>query len=100
MLYHHQGLGIEFTDYTKYFSDDTDIEAITYLQFANELVKEIRTDAITIAEDMSGMPGIALPISYGGIGFDYRLSMGIPDLWVKILKDHSDENWSMQHTMV
>ncbi|MBK5239945.1 alpha-amylase family glycosyl hydrolase [Clostridium sp.] len=95
MLYHHQGLGVAFTDYSKYFSTDTDIEAITYLQFANELVKEVRADAVTIAEDMSGMPGIALPVSYGGIGFDYRLSMGIPDLWVKILKERTDENWSM-----
>lgn len=96
MLYHHQGLGVAFTDYSKYFSNDTDIEAITYLQFANELVREVRADAITIAEDMSGMPGIALPIRYGGIGFDYRLSMGIPDLWVKILKERTDENWSMK----
>ena len=95
MLYHHQGLGVAFTDYSKYFSEDTDIEAITYLQFANDLVREVRADAITIAEDMSGMPGIALPVSYGGIGFDYRLSMGIPDLWVKILKERTDGNWSM-----
>ncbi len=96
MLYHHQGLGVAFTDYSKYFSIDTDLEAITYLQFANDLVREVRPDAITIAEDMSGMPGIALPVSYGGVGFDYRLSMGIPDLWVKILKERTDENWSMR----
>ncbi|MGK0468046.1 alpha-amylase family glycosyl hydrolase [Clostridium sp.] len=96
MLYHHQGLGVAFTDYSKYFGEDTDVEAITYLQFANDLVREVRADAITIAEDMSGMPGIALPVGYGGIGFDYRLSMGIPDLWVKILKERTDENWSMR----
>jgi len=96
MLYHHQGLGVSFTNYSKYFSMDTDIEAITYLQFANELIGEVKPSAITIAEDMSGMPGMCLPVSYGGIGFDYRLSMGVPDLWVKLLKELPDEKWSMR----
>ncbi|MBU3216325.1 alpha amylase C-terminal domain-containing protein [Clostridium estertheticum] len=95
MLYHHQGLGVAFTDYSKYFSMETDIEAITYLQFANDLIREVNPTAITIAEDMSGMPGMCIPVSFGGLGFDYRLSMGVPDLWVKILKELSDENWSM-----
>ena len=95
MLYHHQGLGVSFTDYSKYFSMETDIEAITYLQFANDLIREVNCTAVTIAEDMSGMPGMCLPVSFGGIGFDYRLSMGVPDLWVKILKELPDEKWSM-----
>jgi len=95
MLYHHQGLGVAFSDYSKYFSIDTDIDAITYLQFANELIREIRPDAITIAEDMSGMPGMCLPVKDGGIGFDYRLSMGVPDLWIKTIKERRDEDWSM-----
>ena len=95
MAYHHQGLGIEFSDYSKYFSVDTDLDALTYLQFANELIREVRPDAITIAEDMSGMPGMCLPVKDGGIGFDYRLSMGVPDLWIKIIKERRDENWSM-----
>ena len=96
MLYHHHGLGVAFTSYSKYFSMDTNIEAITYLQFANDLIREVKPGAITIAEDMSGMPGMCLPVSYGGIGFDYRLSMGVPDLWVKILKELPDEKWSMR----
>ncbi|MEN8907948.1 MAG: alpha amylase C-terminal domain-containing protein [Clostridiales bacterium] len=95
MLYHHRGLGTAFNDYSKYFSMDTDVEAITYLQFANELIHEINSSAITIAEDMSGMPGMCLPIEYGGIGFDYRLSMGTPDLWIKLLKTTRDEDWNM-----
>jgi len=95
MLYHHQGLGVAFTDYSKYFSMDTDIEAINYLQFANELIRELKPDALTIAEDMSGMPGMCLPVKYGGLGFNYRLSMGVPDFWVKILKELPDEKWSM-----
>lgn len=95
MLYHHQGLGVAFTDYSKYFSMDTDIEAINYLQFANELIRELKPDALTISEDMSGMPGMCLPVKYGGLGFDYRLSMGVPDFWVKILKELPDEKWSM-----
>ncbi|MDR3540025.1 MAG: alpha-amylase family glycosyl hydrolase [Desulfosporosinus sp.] len=95
MLYHHQGLGVVFSDYSRYFSVDTDLDAITYLQFANDLIREVRSDAITIAEDMSGMPGMCLPVKDGGIGFDYRLSMGVPDLWIKIIKERRDEDWSM-----
>ena len=95
MLYHHHGLGIAFTNYSKYFSMDTDIEAITYLQFANDLIREVKPSAVTIAEDMSGMPGMCLPVKFGGVGFDYRLSMGVPDLWVKMLKELPDEKWSM-----
>lgn len=94
MIYHDHALGTNFDHYKKYFSLNTDVDAITYLQLANELIKEIRPDAITIAEDMSGMPGMCLPIQDGGIGFDYRLAMGIPDFWVKTLKI-KDEDWNM-----
>lgn len=95
MIYHDHGLGTAFTGYDKYFSLNTDTEAITYLQLANEMIREVSPDAITIAEDMSAMPGMCLPIDEGGIGFDYRLSMGIPDMWIKILKTQKDENWDM-----
>lgn len=91
MLYHDHGLGTAFTDYSKYFSLNTDVEAVTYLMLANELIRQVNPDATTIAEDMSAMPGMALPISSGGIGFDYRLSMGIPDFWIKQLKTKSDD---------
>lgn len=94
MIYHDHGLGTAFEEYGKYFSLNTDIEAITYLQFANDLIKEIRPDAVSIAEDMSGMPGMCLPVADGGIGFDYRLAMGMPDLWINILKS-KDEDWDM-----
>ncbi len=95
MIYHDHGLGVAFTDYGKYFSLNTDTEAITYLQLANELIREVNPDAVTIAEDMSGMPGMCLPIGDGGIGFDYRLAMGQPDLWIKLLKECPDEAWDM-----
>lgn len=95
MIYHDHGLGSAFTDYGKYFSLNTDTEAITYLQLANELIREVNPNAITIAEDMSAMPGMCIPIEDGGIGFDYRLSMGVPDMWIKLLKDSHDEDWSM-----
>lgn len=95
MIYHDHGLGTAFDNYQKYFSLNTDIEALTYLQFANELIKEIRPDSLCIAEDMSGMPGMCLPVEYGGIGFDYRLSMGMPDFWIKTLKK-KDDDWDMQ----
>ena len=95
MLYHDHGLGVAFTDYSKYFSLNTDTEAVTYLQLANALIKEISPDAISIAEDMSGMPGACLPIKDGGLGFDYRLNMGEPDMWIRLIKERRDEDWSM-----
>lgn len=95
MLYHDHGLGSAFTNYDMYFSYNTDVEAVTYLQLANELVHKLNPNAITVAEDMSGMPGMCLPVADGGIGFDYRLSMGVPDLWIKMIKESSDENWDI-----
>ncbi|MEA4899884.1 MAG: alpha amylase C-terminal domain-containing protein [Christensenellaceae bacterium] len=94
MLYHDHGLGEAFGQYDKYFSMNTDVEAVTYLQLANELIHENNAFAVTVAEDMSGMPGMCLPLRAGGIGFDYRLAMGVPDYWVKTLK-LSDEQWDM-----
>ena len=97
MIYRDHGLGAAFTDYSKYFSLNTDTEAITYLQLANELIREVNPNALTIAEDMSAMPGMCLPIQDGGIGFDYRLAMGLPDLWIKLIKTTRDEDWNMWH---
>ena len=97
MIYHDHGLGTAFTDYGKYFSMNTDGEAITYLQLANELIRSVNPNALTIAEDMSAMPGMCLPIEEGGIGFDYRLAMGLPDLWIKLLKEKKDEEWDVWH---
>ena len=94
MLYHDHGLGTSFDDNSKYFSYNTHTEAITYLQLANELIRQVNPKAITIAEDMSGMPGMALPIEDGGIGFDYRLGMGLPDMWIKAVKQ-SDTDWDI-----
>ncbi len=95
MLYNDHGLGSAFCNYDMYFSMNTDVEAVTYLQLANELIHQFNSNAITIAEDMSGMPGMCLPIKDCGIGFDYRLSMGVPDLWIKLLKEYSDDDWDM-----
>ena len=95
MIYHDHGLGSAFTNYDMYFNMNTDLEALNYLQLANELIHEVNPNATTIAEDMSGMPGMCLPIEEGGIGFDYRLAMGEPDYWIKLLKDTRDEDWNM-----
>lgn len=95
MIYQDHGLGSNFSSYDQYFSLNTNVDAITYLQLANELVHAVNPFAITIAEEMSGMPGMAIPIRSGGIGFDYRLSMGVPDYWIKLLKDTRDEDWDM-----
>ena len=95
MLYHDHGLGTSFDGPEKYFSMNTDTEAVTYLQLATELCREVCPHAVLIAEDMSAMPGMCLPIKDGGIGFDYRLSMGLPDLWVRLLENVPDENWDL-----
>ena len=100
MLYHDHGLGSAFSTYNMYFSMNTDLEAVTYLQLANELIHTYNPHAISIAEDMSGMPGMCIKIEDGGIGFDYRLSMGVPDMWIKMIKECSDEFWDMDKLWV
>ncbi|MDP2643953.1 MAG: alpha amylase C-terminal domain-containing protein [Desulfobacterales bacterium] len=97
MLYHHHGLGRAFTSYQDYFDDSVDEDALTYLALANRLIHEVNPAAITVAEDVSGMPGLAVACARGGIGFDWRLAMGIPDYWIRLVKDTPDENWPMGH---
>ena len=93
MLYYNHGLGQAFGGYGDYYNGGQDTNAITYLTLANKLIHTINRHAITIAEEMSGMPGLALPVTDGGIGFDYRMAMGIPDYWIKTLKEKKDEDW-------
>ncbi len=95
MLYLDHGLGSNFTDYRQYFSMNTDVDAVTYLQLATELTHEIKRGSICIAEEMSGMPGMCRPIREGGIGFDYRLSMGLPDFFIKTIKEKEDGHWDI-----
>ena len=80
MLYHSHGLGENFRSLADYFTMNTDTQAVTYLQLANQLIAEVKPGAVTIAEDMSGMPGMCVPVMEGGIGFNYRLAMGLPAL--------------------
>ncbi|MDY0344154.1 MAG: alpha-amylase family glycosyl hydrolase [Lentimicrobium sp.] len=95
MMYFHHG-NITFTSPEQYFRDGVEWDAITYLQLANHLTKKIKPTAITIAEDVTGMPGLSAPIKSGGLGFDYRLGMGIPDFWIKLLKEYRDEDWNLE----
>lgn len=95
MLYYDHGLGRDFTSYNDYFDGGQDEDALTYLGLANILVKELNGRAFTIAEDMSGMPGLAAPLKDGGFGFDYRMSMGVADHWIKWIKERDDWHWSM-----
>jgi len=92
MLYHHHGLSRGWNTYEDYFGPDVDDDAVVYLQLANELAHTVRPDAITIAEEVSGMPGLARPVHEGGLGFDYRLAMGVPDMWIRLLKEYRDED--------
>ncbi len=95
MLYLHHGLGTAFTRYDDYFSDQVDEDALVYLSLANRLIHSLRPDAATIAEDVSGMPALAVPAETGGVGFDYRFAMGVPDYWIRLTKDTRDEDWPM-----
>jgi 1,4-alpha-glucan branching enzyme len=95
MIYYDHGLEKNFVSYDDYFNGGQDQDALTYLYLANKLIHKFSPQAITIAEEMSGMPGIAAPIAQKGYGFDYRLSMGVPDLWIKLVKDTFDEAWDM-----
>jgi 1,4-alpha-glucan branching enzyme len=95
MLYYSHGLGEAFCNYDDYFNGHQDDDAICYLMLANRLIHEYNPNAITIAEEVSGMPGLAAPFDDGGFGFDYRLAMNIPDYWIKTIKEKKDEDWSM-----
>jgi len=95
MLYLDHGIGRAFVNYDMYFDGNVDEDALVYLALANRVVHQLRPDAVTIAEDVSGMPGLAAPAEQGGIGFDYRLAMGVPDFWIKLLKECKDEEWPL-----
>lgn len=93
MLYFHHG-DISFDHYDKYFRE-VDWDVLVYLQLANTVMKTLKPESLSIAEDMSGMPGLCRPVREGGLGFDFRLAMGIPDFWIKLLKHTADEDWNI-----
>lgn len=95
MLYLHHGLGVDFSNYGMYFDATVDEDACAYLTLANQVIHTVRPDALTVAEDVSGMPGIGAPIEECGIGFDYRMAMGVPECWFKLVRDIRDEDWSV-----
>ncbi|MEN9919913.1 MAG: hypothetical protein RL662_2349 [Bacteroidota bacterium] len=93
MMYYDHGIGRDFTNYSMYYDDNQDEDAIVYITLANKLIHALNTEAFTIAEDVSGMPGLAYPIDKMGYGFDFRMAMGIADFWVNLLKKKEDEEW-------
>ena len=114
MMYIHHGIGTGFSGgYHEYFGDQVDEEGVVYLMLvclyfilhmiaditffmqANDMIHTLYSDATTIAEDVSGMPLLCVPAEFGGVGFDYRLSMAVPDMWIKLLKHKSDDEWDM-----
>jgi len=99
MLYYDHGLGADFVSYKQYYDGNQDSDAIVYLSMANKLIHEFNPGATTIAEEMSGMPGLAAPVDTGGIGFDFRLAMGVPDIWIKMVKEIPDENWDLGYLL-
>ena len=99
MIYYDHGLEKNFTSYYEYFDGNQDEDAIVYLYLANKLIHQFKPGALTIAEEMSGMPGLAAETEKKGYGFDYRLSMGVPDFWIKLVKETLDENWDLGKLM-
>ncbi len=97
MLYLHHGIGYTFTSYDDYFNQYVDTNAYVYLSLANRVIHDVTPSAVTIAEDISGMPGLAFSPEQGGTGFDYRQAMGVSDYWFKMLKDMRDEDWNMDN---
>lgn len=97
MLYYSHGLGESFSNYADYYNGYQDDNAICYLTLANRLIHQVNPKAITIAEEVSGMPELAASFHDGGIGFDYRMAMGIPDFWIKTIKEKKDEDWRPGH---
>eukprot|EP01135_Chromosphaera_perkinsii_P007733 Nk52_evm22s967 gene=Nk52_evmTU22s967 len=95
MMYKHHGLAHAFGGYHEYFDESVDNEAMVYMMIANYMLHKFYPNVTTIAEDVSGMPALCRPVSEGGVGFDYRLSMAVPDMWIKILKEKSDDEWQM-----
>jgi 1,4-alpha-glucan branching enzyme len=95
MLYLDHGLEREFAGYEDYFGANVDEDAIAYLKLANDVAHAVHPHSVCIAEDVSGMPGLARPTSEGGIGFDYRLAMGAPDYWIKLVKETPEEQWRL-----
>ncbi|KAK1899701.1 14-alpha-glucan-branching enzyme [Dissostichus eleginoides] len=96
MLYHHHGMGAGFSgDYSEYFGLQVDEDALVYLMLANHILHTLYPDCITVAEDVSGMPALCRGVEEGGLGFDYRLAMAIPDKWIQILKECKDEDWDI-----
>lgn len=93
MLYYSHGLGEAFANYADYYNGHQDDNAICYLTLANKLIHEVNPQAITVAEEVSGMPGLAVKVADGGYGFDYRMAMNIPDFWIKTIKEKIDEDW-------
>ncbi|PVU99534.1 hypothetical protein BB559_000022 [Furculomyces boomerangus] len=98
MMYTHHGIGVGFSGhYDEYFNGSTDESAVTFLMLANHMVNTLYPGMVTIAEDVSGMPALCRPVAEGGVGFDYRLGMSIPDMWIKMLKEVRDEDWDISH---
>src|SRR5574344_622313 len=97
MLHRNHGLGQNFTNYSDYYNMNQDGDALCYLTLANKLIHEVNPHAITIAEEMSGLPELAVSFDEGGMGFDYRLAMGLPDFWIKYIKEVKDEDWKAGH---
>jgi len=93
MIYNSHGLEESFSNYSDYYNQGQDGDAICYLTLANKLIHEVNPQAITIAEEVSGMPGLAMPPEAGGYGFDYRMAMNIPDFWIRLIKEKKDEEW-------
>lgn len=91
MIYTDHGLGDDFSHVGRCFygaggTSRLDENGVLYLSLANTLVHELAPEAFTVAEEFSGAPGMSCAPEQGGLGFDRRFAMGIPDYWAKFIR--------------
>ncbi|KAF3778090.1 1-4-alpha-glucan-branching enzyme 1 [Nymphaea thermarum] len=89
--------GIYGKNYNEYFGFATDVDVVVYLMLANDLIHGLfpEAEAVTVGENVSGMPTFCIPVKDGGVGFDYRLHVAIADKWIELLSKKKDEEWLM-----
>ena len=76
MLYLHRGIATGFTGaYHEYFGMQVDVDALVYLTMANKMLHETYPNAVTIAEDVSGMPALGRWV--GLVGGAWRSSSSL-----------------------
>ncbi|KAH9622869.1 hypothetical protein KSS87_007872 [Heliosperma pusillum] len=95
MIYTHNGFATFTGDLEEYCNQYVDRDALMYLILANDILHALHPNIITIAEDATLYPGLCEPSSQGGLGFDYYVNLAAPEMWLSLLENVPDNEWSM-----